>query len=129
MRIIKYFLEDAIKKKIRVNQLYFIVAFSQAKCNNRVFVKLNSRYEDYFTKYPNYFWRSLKLLKSMYGMTNSGNLFADELIEWLNNEEGFTQLKCQMFEYYMHALNGTHIVVLYYAEDCVYCYTYGYLWK
>ena len=34
-------------------------------------------------KHSQYFGKALKLLKSMYGMTNSGNLFADELTEWL----------------------------------------------
>ena len=30
-----------------------------------------------------YFGRALRLLKSMYGWNNSGNLFSNELIEWL----------------------------------------------
>ena len=42
-------------------------------------MKLGSRYADYFTEYSNYFGRALRLLKSMYGMTNSGKLFDDEL--------------------------------------------------
>ena len=41
------------------------------------------RYADYFPEYAQYFGRALKLLKSMYGITNSGNLFADEIKEWL----------------------------------------------
>ena len=45
------------------------------KVKNRVFVKLDSRYADYFTEYLNYSGRSLRLLKSMYGMTNSGGYF------------------------------------------------------
>ena len=66
-----------------MHQLDFIGSFLQAKFKNRVFVKLDSRYADYFPEYSNYFGRDLRLLKSMYGMTNSGNLFADELTEWL----------------------------------------------
>ena len=72
MRTLKYFLADATKRKAGVNQLDFIGAFLQAKLKNRVFVKLESRYADYFG-------RALILLNSMYGMTNSGKLFADEL--------------------------------------------------
>ena len=53
---------------------------------NKVFVKLDMRYEAYFTEYTQYFGRSLKLLKYMYGMTNSGKLFDDELTEWLIKE-------------------------------------------
>ena len=74
-----YFLADAAKYKARVHHLDFIGAFLQAKVNNRVFVKLDMRYADNFPEYVQYFGISLRLLKSMYGMTNSGKLFADEL--------------------------------------------------
>ena len=42
-------------------------------------VKLDIRYTDYFPEYAKYFGRALRLLKSMYGMTNYGKFFADEL--------------------------------------------------
>ena len=77
----EYFLADSEKNKARVHQLNFIGAFLQAKVKNRVFVKLDMRYADYFPEYAQYFGRALKLLKSMYVMTNSGKLFADELTE------------------------------------------------
>ena len=48
MRTLKYFLADADKHKSRVHQLDFIGAFLQAKVKNRVFVKLDIRYTDYF---------------------------------------------------------------------------------
>ena len=83
MRNLKYFLVDVNKHKARVHQLYFIGAFLQEKLKNRVFVKLDSRYAYCFPEYSNYFGRALRLLKSMYGMTNSGKLFADNLTEWL----------------------------------------------
>ena len=51
MRILKYFLADVDKHKARVNQLYFIVAFLQAKVKNILFVKLDSRYAYYFPEY------------------------------------------------------------------------------
>ena len=95
MRTLKYFLSDAANHKARVNQLDFIGEFLQAKVQNRVFVKMNSRYADYFPEYLNYFGRSLRLLKSVYGMTKSGKLFSDELTEWLL-EAGFIQYQCQM---------------------------------
>ena len=69
MRTLKYFLADAAKNKARVHQLYFIGEFLQAKLKNRVFVKLDIRYTDYFPEYAQYFGRTLRLLKSMYGMT------------------------------------------------------------
>ena len=55
MRTLKYFLADEAKHKARVHQLDFIGAFLQVKVKNRVFVKLNIRYTDYFPKYTNYF--------------------------------------------------------------------------
>ena len=63
MNTLKYFLADAAKHKARVYQLYFIGAFLQAKVKNRVFVKLDMRYADYFPEYAQYFGRALKLLK------------------------------------------------------------------
>ena len=79
MRTLKYFLAYAAKYKARVHQLDLIGAFLQDKVKNRVFVKLDIRYTDYFPEYAKYFGRALILLKSMYGMTNYGKLFADEL--------------------------------------------------
>ena len=55
----------------------------------------------------------------MYGMTNYGNLFADELTEWLL-EAGFILYQCQMSIYYNYAPDGSKIVVLYCVDDCVY---------
>ena len=119
MRTLKYVLADAVKHKAIVHQIAFIGAFLQAEVKNRLFVKLYSRYEDYFPKYSNYIGRSLILLKSMYGMTNYGELFADKLTEWLL-EAGFIQYQCQMSIYYKYAPDGTKIVVLSYVDDCVY---------
>ena len=79
MRTLKYFLSDETKHKARVHQLDLIGSFLQAKSKNRVFVKLDSRHTDYFPEYSKYFERALRLLKSMYGMTNFGKLFADDL--------------------------------------------------
>ena len=79
VRNFKYFLAYAAKLKTRVHQLDFIGVFFQAKVKNRVFVKLDIRYTDYFPEYAQYLGRALRLLKFVYGMTNSGKLFADEL--------------------------------------------------
>ena len=81
MRTLEYFLADAAKHKARVHQLDFIGAFLLAKVKSIAFVKLDIRYTYYFSEYAQYFGRVFILLKSMYGMTNSGKLFADELTE------------------------------------------------
>ena len=82
MSTLTYLLADGVKLKTIVHQLYFIGAFLQAKFKNRVFVKLGSRYADYSPEYSNYFGRALRLFKSIFGMTNSGKLFSDELTDW-----------------------------------------------
>ena len=87
---LKCFPADAAKHKERVHQLDFIGAFLQDKVKNVVFFKLDIRYTDYFPEYAQYFGRSLRFLKSIYGMTNSRKFFADELTEWLL-ESGFIQ--------------------------------------
>ena len=79
MMNLKYFLAGAAKHKARVHQLDFIGAFLKAKVKNRVFVKLDIRYTDFFSEYAKYFGRALRLLNSMYSMTISGKLFSDEL--------------------------------------------------
>ena len=91
----------------------------QAKANNRVFVKLDSGYTDYFTEYSKYFGRALILLNSMYGMTNYRKVFDDKLTEWLL-EAGFIRSKCQIYIYYKYAPDGSKMVVLYYVDECVY---------
>ena len=85
-------------------------------------MKLDSRYADYFTSYSSYFGISLRLLESLYGMTNYGKIFSDELTEWLL-EAGFIQSQCQMSIYYKYAPDGTNIVVLSYVDDFFYWYT------
>ena len=71
--------------------------------------------------YAQYFGRALIFYKSMYGMTNSGKLFYDELIEWLL-EAGFIQSQCQMSIYCKYAPDGSKIIILSYVDDYVYWY-------
>ena len=59
----------------------------------------------------------------MYGINNSGKLFFDDLTQWLI-EEGLVQYQFHMSIYYNYAPDGTNIVVLFYVDACVYCYTY-----
>ena len=99
----------AAKNKARVHKLDFIGALLKAKVKNRVFAKLGIRYTDYFPEYAKYFGRALRLLKFMYGMNNSGKLFADELIEWLH-EASFFQYQCQMYIYYKYVPDGSKLL-------------------
>ena len=76
MRTLKYFFADAAKHKAIVHQLYFIEDFLQDKVKNRVFLKMDSRYADYFPEYAPYFGIALRLLRSVYGMTDTWSLTA-----------------------------------------------------
>ena len=58
----------------------------------------------------------------MYGITNYGKLYADELTEWLV-KAGFFQPQWQMSIFYKYTTYGTKIVVLSYVDGCVYWYT------
>ena len=63
---------------------------------------MDIRYTDYFPEYAKYFGTSLILLKSMYSMTNSGKLFADEWREW-SLEAGLIQSQYHIAIYYKYA--------------------------
>ena len=74
---LKYLLADSASHKARVHQPVYVGAFLQANFKHIVFVKLDSRYVEYFPEYANYFGRTLRLKKYMYGMTNYRKIFAD----------------------------------------------------
>ena len=48
MRNLKYFLEDYINHKARLHRLDLFGALLQTNFNNRIFLKSESRYADYF---------------------------------------------------------------------------------
>ena len=48
MSTLKHFFVDEVKHKSRVHQLDFIGTLLQGKVKNRLFVKLDSRYADFF---------------------------------------------------------------------------------
>ena len=52
-------------------------------------------------------------------MNNYGNLFADDLTEWLL-EAGFIQSQCHMSIYYKYAPYGPKMVVLSYIDEFFY---------
>ena len=87
-------------------------------------MKLDSRYVEYFPDYANYFGRLLGINKSMYGLTNFGKLFADEITNWLIDEAELNHSRCQMSVYYKYATDGSKLFVLSYGDDFLYWYTY-----
>ena len=92
-----------------MHQLDFIGALLQEIFKNRAFLKLDSIYAECFPEYSSCFGITLILLKSMYIMTNSGNVFDDDLTEWFI-EACLIQYQCQMSIYYKYAPDGTKIV-------------------
>ena len=99
MKILKYFLADYANRKARLHQLYLVGACLQANLKYIIFLKLYSRYVEYFLDCANYFGRPLSLKKSMYGMMNDEKLFADEITNWLIDKAGLNQSRCQMYVY------------------------------
>ena len=71
----------------------------------------------------NYFGRPLRLNKSIYGMTDYGKLFYDEINNCLIDVTVFKQSQCQMYIYYKYATYGYKLVVLSYVDYCLYWYT------
>ena len=65
----------------------------------------------------------------MYGMTNYGKYFADELKTLLICVAGFRKSQFQMSIYYNYPPHGSKLVVLSYIYDCVYWCTYKELGK
>ena len=63
------------------------------------------------------------LKNSMYGMTNYGILFFDELNNWLIYKSVLRHSQCQIYIYYKYALDGPNLFLLPYVDDCVYWYT------
>ena len=63
----------------------------------------------------------------MYGMNNSGKLFADELSQLY--EAGLNHYKWKMPVYYSYEPDDSKLVVSIYVDDCVYRYTYEGLGK
>ena len=66
----------------------------------------------------------MSLKKSIYGINNYRNIFADELTNWLIYKSGFNQSKFQITVYHKYAPDGSKLGVLYYVDDCVYWYKY-----
>ena len=91
MRTLKYFLADYSNQKARVHQLDLTRTFLQVNVKHIVFVKLDSRYGDYFLEYFKYFGIPLRPKKSMCGMNNYGKLFSDYLTNCLIYVAGFKQ--------------------------------------
>ena len=124
MRNLKYLLVDDSSNKSIVHQLGLIGTFLQSNVENRVFVHSENIYVEYLPEYANYFGRLLRLKKSIYGMTNSGKLFADELTNWMIDESIFKKSQFQMSIYYKYAPDRFKLVVLSYVDDCLYWHTY-----
>ena len=54
----------------------------------------------------------------MFGITNTGKLFTDELTEWFL-EACFIQSQCHMSIYYKYTPDETKIAVLSYVDYCL----------
>ncbi len=89
------FLADAARNRCRVHQLDFVGAFLQGNVRGKIFVTLPLVYGVIWPEFKDYCGRPLRLVKSMYGMTNSGKHWYLDLKDWLY-EEGFTQSRASL---------------------------------
>ena len=80
-------------------------------------MKLDSRSGEYFSEYAKYFGGPLIPKKSIYGMNNSGNLFAYELTNRVIDEAGLNRSKCQMSVYYKYVSYRSRLFLLSYVDD------------
>ena len=124
MRTLKYFLADSFNHKSRVHQLDCIGELLQSNVKHRVFLKLYSRYGDYFPECCNYFVIPLRLNKSICGMTNYGQLFSDDITNLMIDVSGFKKSQFQISIYYKYTPGESNLVVLSYVDDCVFWFTY-----
>ena len=81
---------------------------------------MDSRYGDHFPEYAKYLGIPLMLNESMYGTTNSGELFADELTNCLIDEASFNQSKFKISVNYKYVPDNYKLSLLSYVDDCVY---------
>ncbi len=110
------FLVDAARNRCRAHQLDFVGVFLQANIRGRVFIILPKVYGDIWPEFKDHCGRPLRLVKSMYGMTYSGNYWYLDLKEWLHEEE-FTQSRvspcffCRVFP------DGPFVKLIVYMDD------------
>ena len=90
-RDLKIFLAFAAHYKCRVHQLDFIGAFLQAIAKNRTFTTLPTEWKELFPDLADWFGTPLKLLKSIYGSTDSTCKWDDTLSDFLVKDFGSTK--------------------------------------
>ena len=117
-RLLKVFIADAARKRCRVHRSDFVGAYLQACMDRIVYVKLPSEWAEYFPDLAKWFGVPLLLVKSAYGITSAGRLWAEELFNWYV-EFGFqqSQVEPSLFQYN----NGNEwITLLSYCDDSAY---------
>jgi Reverse transcriptase (RNA-dependent DNA polymerase) len=117
-RLLKVFLAEAARLKRRVYQADFIGAYLQACMDRLVYVILPKEYAIHFPDLSKWFGVPLVLLKSAYGISSAGRLWAEELFGWYI-EFGFTQstVKPSLFKY---KKGNDWMILLSYCDDSAY---------
>lgn len=118
-RAMKMFLADAARHKVRVRQLDFIGAYLQSKARGRIFVRMPAVYGDLWPEFKTYSGVPLRLVKSMYGMTQSGKNWYLELHEYLISA-GFQQSQVIKCYYWKKFPDGSVVKLLDYVDDMLY---------
>jgi len=119
IRTVKMFLALATSMKRRVKQGDFVGAYLQAKARNRIFVKLDPRYKEYFPDLAKWFGVPLRLKKCMYGVTFSGKFWSLELSDWFKSE-GFIRSTADTTYHIKYFDDGSWVRVISYVDDVLY---------
>jgi hypothetical protein len=133
-RTFKTFVCFAVRARKIVKQLDFIGAFCQGLMKNkRLFITLPKEYKQYFPEFAEYFDGPLLLSKSIYGISTAHKVFADDLRDWLINEDNQQKDKCpdefkMQFTcsqvdpslYIWRNNKGEYCYLICYVDDCLY---------
>eukprot|EP00957_Ditylum_brightwellii_P210695 15365274-Ditylum_brightwellii.AAC.1 len=96
-----------------------LILDSHAKATGRFFIRLPEVYKQYFPTMSKYFGKPLKLRKSIYGLTLSGNFLVTEFSEWLPSQ-GFTQSKAEPAYFILYKDEATWLRMISYVDDMLY---------
>ena len=122
-RTFKVFIARAVKHNRPVKQLDFIGAFCQGNMQTRLFLQLPREYANLFPEYEEFFKQPLLLDKSLYGIDIAHKVFADDLHEWLveNNDMPFLHSEFDPSLYiYRNEERKEYLYLICYVDDCLY---------
>ena len=119
--ILKLFLAEAARLGLPVYQVDFVSAYLQSLMDRPVYVMFPAKWKDIMPEFSKWFGRPLLMVKSVYGVSNAGRLWAEELYGWLVNDFGFVPSKVNPgILFFDCPKTGDFILLACYIDDLVY---------